>query len=264
MNVKFLYGESTNLESTARVAGQILFTTDTKKIYWDKDESTRIEIFDNISADITAAISELLTKDDSTSKTIKRDATANNVLEVIIDSEQPDNILKSGDKGLYAVSTDFSIKVEPKGEANPDAAKTYTITQTNGKEGTSFDIDIPKDKVIKAGELVTITDFDDKSEEYQAKGIEGNGTYLKVTIDNDEETEIYIDVNKLIDVYTAKVDEAGDVKVTIEDHEISAALVDSKVVTAKIADQAVTEAKLAPEVVAKIGQLEWNEFTPGE
>lgn len=291
MNVKFLYGEQANLNSTPLAEGQILFTTDTQKIYWDKDERTRIEVnqkeFEKIPGDIKKAIDELLNKDNFTSKTIERDTDNGETLEVKI-AEVENNILKVVDSGLQVLSTDgidYSIKVIQKEQANDGAAKTYTITQEKNHEGSSFtfDIDIPADKVIKSGVLVKITDYDTESEKYQNTGVTKNGTYLKITIDNSDSTEIYINVDELIDIYTASSSD-GDVKVQITDHEISASLVDGKVTaeklaadavtTEKIADNAittneikdsvVTEAKLDSALQNKLKGLEWQSFTVAE
>ena len=123
-------------------------------------------------------------------------------------------------------------------------AKSYTIKQ-GGKAVTT--IDIPKDMVVKSGVV-----------QENPKGQEA-GTYLVLTLANATEDTIYINVGKLVDIYTVKAN-ATQIQLAIDSstREISATIVagsvgtaelaDSAVVTAKIADGNVTKAKLAKAV----------------
>lgn len=123
-------------------------------------------------------------------------------------------------------------------------AKSYTIKQ-GGKTVTT--IDIPKDMVVKSGVV-----------QENPKGQEA-GTYLVLTLANATEDTIYINVGKLVDIYTAKAG-ATQIQLAIDSstREISATIVagsvgtaelaDGAVVTAKIADGNVTKAKLAKAV----------------
>lgn len=123
-------------------------------------------------------------------------------------------------------------------------AKSYTIKQ-GGKAVTT--IDIPKDMVVKSG----VVQENPKGQEV--------GTYLVLTLANATEDTIYINVGKLVDIYTVKA-KATQIQLAIDSstREISATIVagsvgtaelaDGAVVTAKIADGNVTKAKLAKAV----------------
>ncbi len=123
-------------------------------------------------------------------------------------------------------------------------AKSYTIKQGDKAVTT---IDIPKDMVVKSGVV-----------QENPKGQEA-GTYLVLTLANATEDTIYINVGKLVDIYTVKA-KATQIQLAIDSstREISATIVagsvdtaelaDGAVVTAKIADGNVTKAKLAKAV----------------
>lgn len=110
-----------------------------------------------------------------------------------------------------------------------DFAKVYTLKQGENEVGV---INIPKDMVVSAGEVVV-------DPEGQAKG-----TYIKLTLANSQ-TPLFINVADLVDVYVAQAG-AAEVQLTIgAGNIISAVIVDGAVGTAKIADGAVTTAKIA-------------------
>lgn len=123
-------------------------------------------------------------------------------------------------------------------------AKSYTIKQGGKAVAT---IDIPKDMVVKSGVV-----------QENPKGQEA-GTYLVLTLANATEDTIYINVGKLVDIYSVKAN-ATQIQLAIDSstREISATIVagsvgtaelaDGAVVTAKIADGNVTKAKLAKTV----------------
>lgn len=124
--------------------------------------------------------------------------------------------------------------------------KSYTIKQGKNTVGV---IDIPKDLVVAAGEVVV-------DPEGQTAG-----TYVKLTIAN-QETPIYINVADLVDVYTAQAS-ATQIQLAISaTNEISATIVagsvtatelaENSVTTVKIADANVTLAKLAQDVTDSI------------
>lgn len=74
--------------------------------------------------------------------------------------------------------------------------KSYELRKDGVKVGVS--IDIPKDLVVRAGEVKTVETADVPYE-----GAVVGDLYLQLTIANREETPVYIPVNKLTDVYTA-------------------------------------------------------------
>ena len=82
------------------------------------------------------------------------------------------------------------------------------------------------------------------------------GTYIELTIANNDGTKLYIDVSKLVDNYTA-ASEAAQVKITIsEDREISATLVEGGVDTDAIAANAVTKTKLGADVTESLNKAD--------
>ena len=127
------------------------------------------------------------------------------------------------------------LKMEVKATPNNGYLKTYQFTYGTG---TTFEVDIPKDLVVTAGEVIVVSD------ESPVSGLI-NGTYLKLTIAN-QSTPVYINTNSLVDVYTGKTVTDG-VSVTISDtNEISAALV----------GKAVSESNLADDLANKINGLD--------
>ena len=127
------------------------------------------------------------------------------------------------------------LKMEVKATPNDGYLKTYQFTYGTG---STFEVDIPKDLVVTAGEVIVVSD------DAPVTGLT-NGTYLKLTIAN-QSTPVYINTNSLVDVYTGKAVTDG-VSVTISDtNEISATLV----------GKAVSEANLDDDLANKINGLE--------
>ena len=127
------------------------------------------------------------------------------------------------------------LKMEVKATPNDGYLKTYQFTYGTG---TPFEIDIPKDLVVTAGEVIVVD---------SSNPISGltDGTYLKLTIANQTEP-VYINTSDLCDVYTGKTVTDG-VSVSISaSNEISATLV----------GKAVTEANLEDTLAEKINGLE--------
>lgn len=108
--------------------------------------------------------------------------------------------------------------------------KSYTIKQGDSVIGT---IDIPKDLVVTSGSVVA----DPEGQE--------PGTYIKLVIAN-QETPLYINVGKLVDIYTVKKN-ATQVQMSIDSatREISATIVAGSVGTTELANDAVTTVKIA-------------------
>lgn len=130
--------------------------------------------------------------------------------------------------------------------------KSYTVKQGGKQIGV---IDIPKDMVVKSGEVVV--------------NPEGKtaGTYIVLTLANATEDKIYVNVGTLVDIYTAKAN-AAKVQLTINPatREISADIVAGSIgaadlaanaiTTDKITDKNVTKAKLADDVQASLGKAD--------
>lgn len=154
-------------------------------------------------------------------------------------------------------------------------AKVYSVYQ--GSTGSSSspvagekigEINIPKDKVVESGSVVTVTFNSEDGKLYDGatdvteliKGAGGTasandaGKYIKLGLQNVTDP-LYIFVKDLVDIYTAQQN-AAQIQITIDGNNvISAEIVDgsvdtdalgtSAVTTAKIADSNVTTAKIA-------------------
>lgn len=110
------------------------------------------------------------------------------------------------------------------------ALKSYTIKQGDATVGV---IDIPKDMVVEAGEVVTNPDG------------QPSGTYIKLVLANVAEP-LYINVGTLVDIYKAK-ENATQVQLAIDPvtREISATIVAGSIGTTELADDAITTVKIA-------------------
>lgn len=189
------------------------------------------------------------TVDGSVKKQVKDAKTAVEAkignLENLTTTEKDDLVsaVNENKAALDSVKTAGEITVDTT-TTTEGMAKSYTIKQ-GGKAVTT--IDIPKDMVVKSGVV-----------QENPKGQEA-GTYLVLTLANATEDTIYINVGKLVDIYTVKAN-ATQIQLAIDSstREISATIVagsvgtaelaDGAVVTAKIADGNVTKAKLAKAV----------------
>ena len=164
--------------------------------------------------------------------------------------------------------TDSIVTVEVDDSPNDNLLKQYTIKQGTEIKGI---INIPKDLVVQSGRLVEIVQGDDVTTwvikndlgdeeiaERSASTIKKAGTYIELKIASQAQDEpIYINVNQLIDIYTAKPN-ATQVQLSVIGNEFSAAIIPQSitstelatdsVITVKIADLNVTKAKLASDV----------------
>ena len=138
---------------------------------------------------------------------------------------------KSGSEKEVGTIIVPDLKMEVKAAPNDGYLKTYQFTYGTG---STFEIDIPKDLVVTAGEIIVVNNSSPVS------GLT-DGTYLKLTIANQTEP-VYIDVKDLCDVYTGKTTTDGVSVSVSETNEISATL----------AGKAVTEANLEDTLATKI------------
>lgn len=113
-------------------------------------------------------------------------------------------------------------------------AKSYTFTQNGATIAT---VDIPKDMVVSSGKVVVNPEGQDE------------GTYLELTLSNATSDKVYINVGKLVDIYTAKAN-ATQVQIAIDSatREVSATIV--------AGDAQVTKAKLGTDVQASIDKAD--------
>lgn len=154
--------------------------------------------------------------------TTKKDSLVNSINEVLA---------AVGTGGTAAVvSMDTTVTTQ-------GMAKSYTLKQGDNTIGT---IDIPKDMVVKSGAV-----------EVDPEGQE-KGTYIVLTLANTTEDKVYVNVGKLVDIYTAKQN-ATQIQLSIDSatREISAAVVAGSISSTELADDAIITAKIANGNVTK-------------
>lgn len=133
------------------------------------------------------------------------------------------------------------LKMEVKATPNDGYLKTYQFTYGTG---SAFEIDIPKDLVVTAGEIIVVNSSSPVS------GLT-DGTYLKLTIANQTEP-VYINTSDLCDVYTGKTATDG-VSVSVSaSNEISATLVGKAVAESNLTDA------LAKKIADADAALTWG------
>lgn len=143
------------------------------------------------------------------------------------------NAIELGEAGLKVVipaAAEYSIV---KAAESGDYAAVYNLTK--GGEVVGASINIPKDMVVKSGEVATNPDETH------------TGTFLVLTLANATEDKIYINVADLIE-YVTSGSKTGDMVVI----DVSA----NHKVTATITDGTVTKAKLAVDVQTSLGKAD--------
>lgn len=153
------------------------------------------------------------------------------------------------DVAIDTNKTAATVSLETLATPTTGYAKTYEIKQG----GTSLGkIDIPKDMVVSSAQVI-----DNPSGQPAGK-------YIELTIANNDGSKVYINVNDLVDAYTAKagatqvqlaISATNEISATIVAGSISATeLAANAVETGKIKDLAVTKAKLAKEVTDELAK----------
>ena len=269
-NVIFLQGTAAQYTAATKNQNTFYYTTDDKQFYLGEVKLSN-------AGEIVAAV-ERITKNENDIQTI------NNTLTTIQGDENVDGSIKKAVKeakdaleakignlenlnttakgNLVSAINEVLVAVGAGGTAaavtmdttttTAGMAKSYTLKQGNNTIGT---IDIPKDMVVRSGEVVV-------NPEGQTEG-----TYIVLTLANATEDKIYVNVGTLVDIYKAKAN-ATQIQLAIDSstREISATVVagsitstelaDAAVVTAKIADGNVTKAKLSTEVQATLDKAD--------
>ena len=269
-NVMFLQGTAAQYTAATKNQNTFYYTTDDKQFYLGEVKLSN-------AGEIVAAV-ERITKNENDIKTINSTLTtiqgdenvdgsikkavkeAKDALEAKIGNLENLNTTAKGN--LVSAINEVLVAVGAGGTAaavtmdttttTAGMAKSYTLKQGNNTIGT---IDIPKDMVVRSGEVVV-------NPEGQAEG-----TYIVLTLANATEDKIYVNVGTLVDIYRAKAN-ATQIQLAIDSstREISATVVagsitstelaDAAVVTAKIADGNVTKAKLSTEVQATLDKAD--------
>lgn len=269
-NVIFLQGTAAQYTAATKNQNTFYYTTDDKQFYLGEVKLSN-------AGEIVAAV-ERITKNENDIRTINSTLTtiqgdenvdgsikkavkeAKDALEAKIGNLENLNTTAKGN--LVSAINEVLVAVGAGGTAaavtmdttttTAGMAKSYTLKQGENTIGT---IDIPKDMVVRSGEVVV-------NPEGQTEG-----TYIVLTLANATEDKIYVNVGTLVDIYKAKAN-ATQIQLAIDSatREISATVVagsitstelaDAAVVTAKIADGNVTKAKLSTEVQATLDKAD--------
>lgn len=278
-NVKFLKGTAAQYHGLESKDANTFYYVDDKDLYLGSIKLSNAE--DLAAAIVRIAANETKIGDISKLTTAKKDSLVNAINEleaeiaVLTGGEVGgiSNMIKAVTGDLTNLTTDAKTnlvaainELDAAIDANATAAvisidsnttttgmlKSYTVKQGNKQIGV---IDIPKDMVVKSGEVVV-------NPEGQTAG-----TYIVLTLANATEDKIYVEVGKLVDIYTTKAN-AAKVQLTINPstREISADIVAGSIGTAdlaanavttdKITDKNVTKAKLADDVQASLGKAD--------
>ena len=123
-------------------------------------------------------------------------------------------------------------KVTVAESGSDDFAKVYDIKQNGISVGT---INIPKDMVVEDGEVVTLTEADDKGH--------AAGTYLKLTLANANNKELWVPVGALIEYVSG----GATAEITVSVDPVT------HVATAVINDASVAKSKLTTDVQKSLG-----------
>ena len=180
------------------------------------------------------------------------DALAEDVGNVDNLSTTNKEVVKAINEVLAAVGTGGTaavVTITEKG-ATTDYAQVYEVKQGTTVVGT---INIPKELVVSAGEVVTNP---------TGKPV---GTYIKLTLQNVTDP-LYIDVAKLVDVYTAQTN-ATQVQLSIDANRVISAVIKAGTITStelatdavttiKVADGNITKEKLSSEVQTSLGKAD--------
>lgn len=151
-----------------------------------------------------------------------------------------DNALTLVDDGLKVVIPEVTVPEYDliKKTDSGDYAAVYQLT----KDGTAIgaDINIPKDMMVKSGSVHT---YETGS---LPEGITEPGTYIVLVLNDTAGTELYINVNGLIEYVTSGSAEGDMVFINIDPK--------THKVTASITDGTITETKLAKAVTDKLAK----------
>lgn len=149
-----------------------------------------------------------------------------------------DNAIKLGTDGLKVTLPDAVEYTIVKDADAGDYAAIYHLTKDGANVGAA--INIPKDMVVKSGEVVT-------NPEGQPEG-----TYLVLTLANATSDKIYINVSDLIE-YVTSGSVAGDMVVIAvsDDHKVTATITDGTINKEKLTVAVQTSLGLADSALQK-------------
>ena len=277
-DVKFVKGLQAGYDALAtKDNGTLYFITDTPAIYLGSTKYTSV-------SELTAAVSRIGANETAIGNlenalsgfTLTTEGCVKAAIDAVADDLGDLSDLSTTEKGtvvgainevkgaIDSLTTDSAVTVWDGGTASTGASKTYRIYQ--GDDGTHAagnlvgTIDIPKDMVIESGKLVTVTEqsghFIDSDNDNCDEFVSAAGTYIKMVIANNTEDKIYINVQGLIDIYTAEQN-ATQVQLAVSNTGVlSATIVAGSIGTTELANGAVTYDKVSSGVQASLDKAD--------
>ena len=159
------------------------------------------------------------------------------------------------------VSTAGKVTVEKQESADDGYVSTYVVKQNGTQVGSK--IQIPKDYLVKSCSVKTC-----EEEGTPVSGYKIGDKYIDFVINTKDgsvtDEHLYLLVNDLVDVYTAK-ENAEQVQIVVDEHNvISATIVEGSVTAKELSTNAVTTDKVADESItlAKLATDAKNAFDP--
>lgn len=185
--------------------GLVVAVTESSTLYVlkNRDDVTNPESWVAVDRDVSADLAEL-TADIEGLKTSKQDKIiAGNGIDLNADGKTVSikidpsgsslEVSKNGLKAVIPEAAEYTIAAKSPAEGY---SKSYELRKNGAKVGVSIDIPIPKDLVVKKGEVKEVETPDDPY-----LGAQVGDLYIELTIAN-QETPVYIPVKSLTDVYT--------------------------------------------------------------
>lgn len=126
-------------------------------------------------------------------------------------------------KAVDSLKTAEKVTLETLPDPTEGMTKTYEIKQGGTSVGK---IDIPKDMVVSSGEVVV-------NPEDQPQG-----TYIKLVLSNATKDTLFINVGKLVDIYSASEEDTA-IELTIADNKIKAEIKTGRVTKEMLAADAL-------------------------
>lgn len=128
--------------------------------------------------------------------------------------------------------------IEEQAQAETGYSKTYYLTKDGTQVGSK--INIPKDLVIKSGEIKTVTVADQPYE-----GAQVGDKYIDITLNDVNEEHIYIPVKDLVDTYTG-----------VDGSKINVTINSQNQIEARIKTGTIQKTDLASNLVAIVDRIE--------
>ena len=143
-----------------------------------------------------------------------------------------------------------TVYLQDESAGQSDYAKVYKLYQGTNAPGSQTDpatligtINVPLDKVVRDGHLVTVESGTDSDGDTVPSGTV-NGTYVKLTFQN-VATPVYINVQDLVDVYTGGTTAETTVAISAS-NEITVTI--NEINGSKLTDASVAKSKLTQSV----------------